>query len=62
MVYEESKRLSGGLPPVVATLASGGLAGCVALGLLHPVDVVKSRIQAIAAPTAQERDPWRLGK
>eukprot|EP00435_Cladocopium_sp_Y103_P057273 s723_g19.t1 len=33
LVYEQSKRLSEGhLPTVPATLLSGGLAGCVALG------------------------------
>jgi len=35
-----------------STLLSGGLAGCCALGILHPVDVVKSRIQSLPVDAA----------
>ncbi|CAL1131928.1 unnamed protein product [Cladocopium goreaui] len=59
LVYEQSKRLSEGhLPTVPATLLSGGLAGCVVLGMIHPVEVVKSRIQALPTSCShQERTP-----
>ena len=57
VVYEEAKAASESLKlgSVPATLLSGGFAGCVSLGMVHPVDVVKSKIQAlpIDAPAAQ---------
>ncbi|CAK9035231.1 unnamed protein product [Durusdinium trenchii] len=60
LVYEESKSLlDPKLPVVVSTLCAGGLAGCFALGMIHPVDVVKARIQALpTSATSQEREPW----
>ncbi|CAE7677193.1 SLC25A29 [Symbiodinium pilosum] len=48
LVYQESRRrLDPKVPMVLSTLASGGLAGCFALGMIHPVDVVKARIQSL---------------
>jgi len=50
LVYEESKRLAEahlGWHAVPTTIASGGLAGCVSLSIVHPFDVVKSRVQAL---------------
>eukprot|EP00434_Breviolum_minutum_P000033 symbB.v1.2.000029.t1/scaffold12.1/size699752/9 len=59
LVYEESKSLlDPHLPSVASTLWAGGLAGCFALGMIHPVDVVKSRVQALPATASlQERSP-----
>ena len=42
---------------VLATLSAGGLAGCVALGMIHPVDVIKSRIQALPIDATKEEHP-----
>jgi len=49
LAYEEAKRLmqSTAAPPAVATLLAGGLAGCVSLASVHPVDVVKSQLQTL---------------
>ncbi|CAJ1336880.1 unnamed protein product [Effrenium voratum] len=63
LVYEESKRIfdQSKVPTVLATLGAGGLAGCFALGMIHPVDVVKSRIQSLPVEaTAQEADVWHV--
>jgi len=42
------------LPQPFSTIFAGGMAGMVSLGLLHPVDVVKSGIQALPANTPSE--------
>ncbi|CAE7801496.1 SLC25A29 [Symbiodinium necroappetens] len=57
LVYEESKRLlDPRAPAVLSTLFSGGMAGCFALGMIHPVDVVKARVQSLPAQaTAEQR-------
>lgn len=59
LVYEESSAICKqrfGWHAVPSTLLAGGLAGCIALGMVHPVDVVKSRIQALPVhATAAER-------
>ncbi|CAE7220595.1 SLC25A29 [Symbiodinium natans] len=58
LVYEESRRHMdlNHVPVVLSTLVSGGFAGCFALGMIHPVDVVKSRIQSLPLEaTASER-------
>jgi len=56
LVYEESKRVMDSYRwhTVLATLSAGGLAGCVALGMIHPVDVIKSRIQALPIDATKE--------
>lgn len=59
---EASKALeAAGAGSIVGTLFAGGIAGCVSLGMVHPVDVVKARIQAlpIDAP-ASERSALRV--
>mmetsp|Transcript_15476 Transcript_15476/g.27147 ORF Transcript_15476/g.27147 Transcript_15476/m.27147 type:complete len:345 (-) Transcript_15476:67-1101(-) len=58
LVYEQSKHLlasTSGLG-MLSTLLSGGIAGCCALSMVHPVDVVKSRIQSLSVDaTPKER-------
>jgi len=62
LVYEESRRLlDPRAPAVMSTLVSGGMAGCIALGMIHPVDVVKARIQSLPLQaTPEERSMTRV--
>lgn len=60
LVYEESKRLlDPRAPAVLSTLFSGGMAGCFALGMIHPVDVVKARVQSLPAQATAEKRSTR---
>lgn len=55
LVYGSARdTLSPLIPQPFSTILAGGLAGMVALGLLHPADVVKSGIQALPANTPLE--------
>lgn len=65
LVYEEATRIgkTRGWHVVPTTLVSGGLAGCVALGMVHPVDVVKSRLQALPVDAAPaERSALKVAR
>eukprot|EP00747_Dinoflagellata_sp_TGD_P095966 gnl/TRDRNA2_/TRDRNA2_166676_c0_seq1.p1 gnl/TRDRNA2_/TRDRNA2_166676_c0~~gnl/TRDRNA2_/TRDRNA2_166676_c0_seq1.p1 ORF type:complete len:293 (+),score=45.42 gnl/TRDRNA2_/TRDRNA2_166676_c0_seq1:72-950(+) len=63
LVYEELKPIleARGWPVAAATLTAGGASGCVSLGLIHPVDTVKTVIQALPTDAKQEeRSPFRV--
>ena len=49
LVYEQAQGFGSqhGWSPVPLTIAAGGTAGCVSLAMVHPVDVVKSRVQSL---------------
>lgn len=66
LIYAEGQRIATdrlGWHAVPSTLLAGGLAGCIALGMIHPVDVVKSRVQALPvdAPPA-ERSALKIAR
>jgi len=62
VIYEKCKvSLSQHLPTTAAVLTSGGLAGVGALGMFHPVDVVKSRLQTTTEVGVTGREILRRG-
>lgn len=60
LVYDHTKRcLMSWLPESAAVLISGGAAGVIALAPFHPLDTVKSRLQASTDPRATS---WSIAK
>mmetsp|Transcript_27361 Transcript_27361/g.59457 ORF Transcript_27361/g.59457 Transcript_27361/m.59457 type:complete len:281 (-) Transcript_27361:315-1157(-) len=54
LVYNESRKYfqqSWHMHTSIATFTAGGLAGCAAVGCVHPIDVVKSKVQALPMDT-----------